>query len=298
MRALGGLTMLLGLALPLAAQEAGAPVAPAAPAVVVRQSADSASGIVVGQHVALSVDVLFPGEMPHSPRVSLSDVPGLQIFRFETQGTTMRESLGGRSHVGQRFEFALYARRGGAFDIPPAAVTLLDRAGDETGRAQGQALRLEVTVPPGVDVSQPVVATRRLVLGEQWDPMPGARFKAGDAVVRTITRSAEDVSGLAMRDLAFAAPEGVRVYADPPGGEPRGGSAAGGAVRPASGSRPSGSRSPAGMGPGGFTPAAGRPRRSSPAVPAGRGAGGAAAAQPRSADPAAIGTRPGARAAR
>ncbi|MFD2141588.1 hypothetical protein [Ancylobacter oerskovii] len=221
MRALLVLLMLLGLALPLAAQEAGAPAAPAPPGVVVRQSADSANGIVVGQHVALYVDVLFPGEMPHPPRVSLPDVPGLQIFRFETQGTTMRESIDSQSYVGQRFEFALYARRGGAFDIPPAAVTLLDREGGETGRAQGQALRLEVMVPPGVDVSQPVVATRRLTLGEQWDPVPTGRFKAGDAVVRTLIRSAEDVPGLAMRDLAFAAPEGVRVYADPPDIEDR-----------------------------------------------------------------------------
>ena len=202
------------LGAPLAAQDAAQPTP--APSLQVRQSADPKTGIVVGQHVAVFVDVLFPGEMAHPPRVSLPDVPGLQIFRFESQGTTLRDTIAGTTYVGQRFEFALYARRGGAFDILPASVTLLDRQGGETGNAQGQAVHLDVTVPPGVDVSQPVVAARGLTLNEQWEPLPTGHFKAGDAITRTIVRSAEDMPGLAMRDLAFPAPEGVRIYADPP----------------------------------------------------------------------------------
>lgn len=212
------LLLLLGLAAPLRAQDAAAPDAPspAAPEVVVRQSLDPASGAVIGQHVALSIDVLFAGDMPRPPRVSVPDVPGLQVFRFETQGLTLRETLAGQAYVGQRFEFALYARRGGSFEIPPVAVTLLDRQGAPKGTAQGEAVALEVTVPPGVDPSGPVVATRRLTLTEQWQPDPNGTFKPGDAVVRTVTRTAEDVPGFAMRDLAFAAPAGVRAYADPP----------------------------------------------------------------------------------
>ncbi|MCS0503332.1 BatD family protein [Ancylobacter mangrovi] len=200
---------------PLAAQEAG-PAATHPLAVVVRQSVEPASGAVIGQHVVLHVDVLFRGEMPRPPRVGMPDVPGLQIIRFETQGTTMRDSLDGETYVGQRFEFALYPRRGGTFDIPPASVTLFDRAGDVSGDIEGSTVRLSVVVPPGVDPSGPVVATRRLSLKQQWSAPPAGRFKAGDAIVRTITRSAEDVPGLALRDLETAAPEGVRVYADPP----------------------------------------------------------------------------------
>jgi hypothetical protein len=143
-------------------------------------------------------------------------VPGLQSFRFETQAPTMQENQGGEAYVGQRFEFALYARRGGMVEIPPAAVTLLDRQGEVSGTVQGQAVRLEIDVPSGVDASGPVVATRRLTLIEQWAPDPKGAFKPGDAVVRSITRNAEDVPGLAMRDLAFPAPEGVRTYVDPP----------------------------------------------------------------------------------
>jgi len=202
--------LLLWPAFPLAAQDSpGSDV-------LVGQSFKPESGAVIGQHVALYVDVLFRNGMPRPPRVTLPDAPGLQAFRFETQATMIQESIGNETYVGQRFEFALYPRRGGVFELPPAAVTLLDRDGAETRETQGQALRLDVGVPPGVDPSQPVVATRGLTLTEQWAPRPDGAFKAGDAIVRTITRSAEDVPGLAMRDLAFPAPDGVRAYADPP----------------------------------------------------------------------------------
>lgn len=205
----GSLLALLLLAFPLAAQDA-------APQIVVRTRADPAAGAVIGQHVALYVDVMFPGEMPRPPQVTLPDVPGLQAFRFETQGTTLRETIAGTAYVGQRFEFALYARRGGDFTIPSPAITLLDHAGEPTGTAKGEPVRLNVTVPSGVDPSAPVVATRHLTLDEQWSPAPGGTFKAGDAIVRTITRTAEDVPGFVLRDLPQGAPDGVRTYAAAP----------------------------------------------------------------------------------
>jgi hypothetical protein len=131
----------------------------------------------------------------------------------------MGDTVNGESYTGQRFEFAVYPRRGGQLVIPPAAVTLLDKAGDETGTAKGEAVRTQISVPEKVDPSQPVIATGKLTLDEQWAPNPNTAFKAGDALMRTVTRTAEDVPSLAMRDLAFAAPEGVRVYRDAPRSE-------------------------------------------------------------------------------
>jgi len=184
--------------------------------VIVREGLDPVSGAVVGQHVTLHIDVLFHNEMPKPPRVGLSDVPGVQILRFETQGTTIRETISGQTYVGQRFEYALYPRRGGTFEILPASVTLLDKAGDPVGKAHGERLRLQIKVPPNADISQPLVATAQLTFEQHWTPAPTTTLKAGDAMVRIITRRAEDVPGLAMVDLPATAPEGVRVYADAP----------------------------------------------------------------------------------
>jgi hypothetical protein len=174
------------------------------PDVIVRTSIKPESGGVIGQHVALLVDVLFRGEMPRPPRVTIPDMPGAQIFRFETQATTMSDTVNGEGYTGQRFEFAVYPRRGGELVIPPAVVTLLDKAGDEAGTAKGEAVRTQISVPAKVDPSQPVIATSHLTLEERWAPSPKTAFKAGDALVRAVTRAADDVPSLAMRDLVFS----------------------------------------------------------------------------------------------
>jgi hypothetical protein len=182
----------------------------------VRTTVRPESGVVLGQHVRVLVDVLFEGDMPRPPRVSLPEVPGAQILRYETQATTMNDRIDGKAYVGQRFEFALYPRRGGSLEIPAPQVTVLDRAGDETARLSGAATKIDVTVPAGVDPSRPVVATRELSLEQRWQPAPTSQFKAGDALVRTVTRQAADIPGMAMLDLAFPAPQGVRAYVEPP----------------------------------------------------------------------------------
>jgi len=190
-------------------------VVPAA-AQTVRTTVKPETGVVLGQHVRLFVDVLFPGDMPRPPRVTLPEMPGAQILRYETQATTMSDRIDGQTYVGQRFEFALFPRRGGTLDIPAPRIAVLDRAGEETGRVSGTPTKVEVSVPPGVDPSRPVVATREFALEQRWQPEPTAEFKAGDALVRTVTRQAADIPGMAMLDLDFPAPQGVRVYVDPP----------------------------------------------------------------------------------
>jgi hypothetical protein len=203
-------------AAPVRAQDTPAPTLPATPPPVVRTTVSPPEGAVVGQHIALYVDVLFPGDMPHPPRVTIPDLPGAQVMRFETQGTTLRDTINGTGYVGQRFEFAVFPRRGGTLAIPPAAVTLLDRAGDVIGTANGQPLEETITIPDGIDADAVVVATEKLTLDQSWKPDPKGAFHAGDALERTITRTAADIPALAMRDLAFDAPDGVRVYVDDP----------------------------------------------------------------------------------
>ena len=209
MRRLAALIALAALSLPgpLGAQE-GTGMSP-----IVRQSVEPATGAVIGQHIALYVDVLFRDAMPRPPRVRLPDVAGIQVFRFETQGTTINDTIDGASYVGQRFEFAIYPRRAGEILVPPAAVTIVDQQGTPAGSTE---VNLGITAPAGVDASQPVVATQHLTMNEQWTPALDGKFKAGDAVVRIVTREADDVPSLAMLDLDASAPDGVRVYAEPP----------------------------------------------------------------------------------
>jgi hypothetical protein len=193
------------------------PVTSQAAEVLVRTRLDPADKAVIGQPVDLVVDVLFPGDMPHPPQVSIPDPSGAQILRFETQGVTIRERVGETSYVGQRFTFVVFPRRGGRLATPAPQVTLLDRSGDPAGSAQGAAQRLEVEVPAGLDTSGPVLAARDVALTQVWSPLPGsASLQPGAALVRTIQRKAQGVPALGMEEFNFEAPPGVRVYVDPP----------------------------------------------------------------------------------
>lgn len=184
---------------------------------VIRTKVVPTRDIVVGQPVRLDIDVLFPGEMVRPPLVSLPEAPGAQIFRFETQALTIRDTIEGRDYVGQTFEFVLFPRRGGSIDIPAAKVTLLDRGGDPVGTAEGGPSQITVGVPPGIDASGPVLVSDRVEVAQEWSPDPAAaKFAAGGAIVRTIRRQVEGVPALGMAEFAFTAPAGVRAYADPP----------------------------------------------------------------------------------
>ncbi|MFE0756775.1 hypothetical protein ACFW16_22625 [Inquilinus sp. NPDC058860] len=207
MRRLAFLLLLLALAGRAAAQDSD---------VLVRVTADPAEGAVIGQRIRLFVDVLFPHDMPHPPKVTAPEFPGAQLFRFESQATTMNDRLEGRSYVGQRFEFALYPRRGGSLTLPAFVATLLDRAGNPVGSARSDPASVAVAVPPGIDPSQPVVASTDVSAEEQWTPDPAKPFVVGDALKRSMTRTALDVPGLALAALDPSAPDGVRAYADPP----------------------------------------------------------------------------------
>ncbi len=190
--------------------------------VLVRTRLEPADQAVVGQPVDLLVEVLFPGEMPHPPRVSVAEAPGAQILRFESQAVTMREQVGTVSYVGQRFTFVVFPRRGGRLAIPAPQVTLLDRSGDPAGSAQGAAQDLEVDVPADLDASGPVLAAEGVTLSQSWSPTPGTGgFHPGGALVRTIQRKAQGVPALGMADFSFPAPAGVRVYVDPPQSDDR-----------------------------------------------------------------------------
>jgi hypothetical protein len=189
---------------------------------LVRTRITPAEGVVIGQPVQLNVEVLFPGGMPHPPLVRVPEAAGAQILRFETQATTMRDRISEQDYVGQSFAFTVFPRRGGQIAIPAPEVTLLDRAGDPAGSAKGEATRIDVGIPAGLDASGPVLAADKVTATESWAPDPGStRFKAGDAITRTIRRQATGVPALGMAEFRFTAPDSVRVYVDPPKVEDR-----------------------------------------------------------------------------
>jgi hypothetical protein len=182
--------------------------------VVVKTQIEPAT-VMVGQQARLLVDVLFPGRMAHPPRVEMPSLDGAQIFRFESQATTIEADLAGQHYIGQRFEFDIYPRRDGHLSIPPARVTLLDESGNTVGRDVGSGQTLLAKTPPGFDASQSILASPAVTLHADWQPR-GATLHVGDAVTLTVTRTAQTVPALSFSALPVPVIDGVRVYTEPP----------------------------------------------------------------------------------
>jgi len=205
--------VLLALVMALPAASALAQASPR-----IATTLDPADGaVVVGQPVQLHVRVLFADDMAHPPLVSVPEAPGAQIMRFESQALTVRDQIDGQAYVGKDFAFTVYPRRAGDIAIPAPRVTLLDRAGDPAGEARGTPTHIHARVPPGLDASGPVLVSSRVAARQEWSPDGGAKpVAAGGAIVRVIHRQADGTPALAMADFRFVAPDGVRVYVDPP----------------------------------------------------------------------------------
>jgi len=163
------------------------------------------------------VRVLFADDMAHPPLVSVPEAPGAQVMRFESQALTVRDEIDGQAYVGKDFAFTVYPRRAGDIAIPAPRVTLLDRAGDPVGEARGTPTHIHARVPPGIDASGPVLVSSHVAARQEWSPDGGSKpVAAGGAIVRVIHRQADGTPALAMADFRFVAPDGVRVYVDPP----------------------------------------------------------------------------------
>ncbi len=159
---------------------------PAAARVVVRTTLKPDSGVVLGQHVRVLVDVLFPGEMERPPRVTMPDTSGAQILRYESQATDAQRKVDGRDRVGQRFEFALYPRRGGRLEVPAPQVVTSIEAARKPAVSRGRPRHWRSRCLLGSIRRNLVVAASAFTLEHSWQPDPRGAFKAGDAIVRTI----------------------------------------------------------------------------------------------------------------
>ena len=182
----------------------------------VRTSVDPSEGAVVGQRVKLLVDVLAQDGWAKVKRANDFSVPGTQVVRYETQGTRLNETIGGRSYTGQRYQISLFPRQGGTVTVPAIAVEVEvtrwgSSAGKEVLKRQTLPVSFKVQVPPGAENIKGLISTTALTATQTWAPKQ-QQFKVGEAIKRTIELSGKNISGMAFTPLQFDTSEKVSVY--------------------------------------------------------------------------------------
>jgi hypothetical protein len=174
----------------------------------------------VGQKVLLRVDVLAKDGWAQLIKVSDAEVHGAYLLRLETQGTRLRETIDDAGYSGQRYEFMLFAQRDGTITVPAVPVEVEVKTWGAAGGSRIERMLLpevefNARTPPGAEGLRGLVSTRNLAAKQNWDAeMESATV--GDAIKRSITLRAADVSGMAFAPLQYGKIAGVGIYPGEP----------------------------------------------------------------------------------
>jgi hypothetical protein len=186
---------------------------------VVRLEADPESPWV-GQKVVLKLDVLGADGWAQLKKAGGTEVQGGYLLHLESQGTRLNEVIEGVSYSGQRYEFLFFAQRGGALTIPEMTIDVeVKRWGaeskTETTRLLTPSLNLTIKEPPGAEKLDGLTSTAEFSATQNWTPTVES-LTVGDAIVREILLTAEDVTGMAFRPLAPTDIAGISTYLSEP----------------------------------------------------------------------------------
>jgi hypothetical protein len=174
----------------------------------------------VGQKVVLHIEVLAKDGWAQLKKASEADVDGAYLLRLESQGTRLNESIDGDSYTGQRYEFMLFAQRDGKITVPPASVDVEIKTwgSDSSTRIERMTLpsvEFVARTPPGAEGISGLISTGNLTASQTWQPETDSAA-VGDAIKRTITLRADDVSGMAFAPSLYSNIENLGIYPGEP----------------------------------------------------------------------------------
>jgi hypothetical protein len=170
----------------------------------------------IGQRVKLQFDVLGADGWAQISRFGELDLSGAYLIRTESQGTRLQESIDGVSYTGQRYEVSVYPQRSGVIEVPalPVEITLKTWGAESSQTVlnkQTPVVQINAAVPPGAENVGGLISAPRFSASQQWSPTI-EEGKVGDALQRTVTLQADDVSAMAFPPIVFEALPGVGVY--------------------------------------------------------------------------------------
>ena len=191
----------------------------AAEPIVLRASVTPAE-VWVGQRAILRIEVLGSDGWAQIKRLADFEVPGTYVLRTQSQGTRLQETIAGTAYTGQQYELSLYAQRAGRITIPALPVDITVKAWgvnvqEKVHQATLPATPFTCKVPPGAEGIHGLISTTRFTALQTWTPEIND-VNVGDAIQRTITLQAVDVSAMAFAPLQYPAITGLGIYPGEP----------------------------------------------------------------------------------
>jgi BatD DUF11 like domain len=185
---------------------------------LVRAKVAPANGIVVGQTVRLSVEVLAPNYFTSSPDFPEFELKNAIVVLSAEPAQNFSEKNGGIFYAGIRRAYLIYPEQAGSYTLPPAqiGVSFADKP-PHSMKADGSlpALTFRASIPAAAQGLDYFLPTTRLSVQQRWRS-PLTDVRVGDTLDRTITITADKLQGMLIPQLTLDAPQGIRVYLEQP----------------------------------------------------------------------------------
>jgi hypothetical protein len=174
----------------------------------------------IGQRSLLNIEILGADGWAQIPDLPGIDISSAYVMRTDSQGVRLSETIGRTGYTGQRYQLSVYCQRPGRLEIPATPVTVIVKqwgfnAGETSYEQMTPPAVLVCKVPPGAEGLRDLVTTTSLEASQTWSSQP-ATAAPGDAVTRTVTLTATDVSAMAFPPMRHPEIDGVAVYPGQP----------------------------------------------------------------------------------
>jgi hypothetical protein len=187
--------------------------------VIVRATAEPTDPWV-GQRVILRIEVLAADAWAQIGTFEPIELPGAYLLQTDSQGSRLQETIDGTGYTGQAYALSLFPQRAGPLRVPPLPVAVSVKtwgveATERSQQAETPEVSLDVRLPPGAEGVADLVSTGRFRASQTWSP-ENASPKVGDAVERSVTREASNLSAMALAPIETRRIDGVGIYPKEP----------------------------------------------------------------------------------
>ena len=178
----------------------------------------------VGERVSINLELWSDALSFSGQSFQLPEIRGGFLVSTDSSTIKLSDRRDGETWQGLRYTLDLYPQRDGRIEIPEFEVHF------STGMGYGSepqahvfttpSISIEARLPPGAQPGGLLVSSSNFVMNAAWEPLPDesgiVELKTGDALVLTVTRTAQDVPSMVFEPLPDWQYEGLGVYPDMP----------------------------------------------------------------------------------
>ena len=173
--------------------------------------------IIARQQIKLQIQISTDTRFSGGTRIGAIEIQDAIVLQREKFALNSVHTEGNKSWTIQQWTLVIYPQRGGQFEIPeiPLHISVMGEGSQSIiGKISSAGLSFTAIMPEQMADKPGWVATTRYEVEEHFDK-PLDQLKPGDALVRTVSISADNLSAMMLPTLKNVDINGIAIYPAP-----------------------------------------------------------------------------------